>query len=66
MLHHADQLQGAEVSADEIRGGACLMIAGLMASGVTTITNASNILRGYDRVIEKLTGLGAVVKMIEE
>lgn len=66
LLHHADKLQGAEVSADEIRGGACLMIAGLMANGVTTITNASNILRGYDRVIDKLTGLGAVVKMVEE
>ncbi len=66
ILHHADKLQGAEVSADEIRGGACLMIAGLMANGVTTIDNASNILRGYDRVVDKLMGLGAIVKMVEE
>lgn len=65
MLRHTAQLQGAQVTADEIRGGACLMIAGLMAKGVTTINDAGHILRGYDRVIEKLTQLGAVVKMLD-
>ncbi|KRK39930.1 UDP-N-acetylglucosamine 1-carboxyvinyltransferase [Loigolactobacillus bifermentans] len=66
MLHHADQLYGAEVSADEIRAGACLTIAGLMAKGVTTIYNVENILRGYERIVEKLRGLGADVEIIDD
>ncbi|WP_125980675.1 UDP-N-acetylglucosamine 1-carboxyvinyltransferase [Loigolactobacillus iwatensis] len=66
ILHHADQLSGAEVSADEIRAGACLMTAGLMATGVTTIYNVDNILRGYDRVVSKLRGLGAQVEIIDD
>ena len=65
MLHHADHLEGCEVTAEEIRAGACLMTAGLMAEGDTTITKAENILRGYDRVIQKLRGLGADVELID-
>ncbi|KRL44518.1 UDP-N-acetylglucosamine 1-carboxyvinyltransferase [Lacticaseibacillus manihotivorans] len=66
ILHHADKLQGTEVAATEIRGGACLMIAGLMAEGDTTITHVGHILRGYDRVIQKLHGLGADVEIIDD
>jgi UDP-N-acetylglucosamine 1-carboxyvinyltransferase len=66
ILHHAEQLQGAEVTANEIRGGACLMIAGLMADGETTITQVEHILRGYDRVVKKLHGLGADVEIVED
>ncbi|WP_179394242.1 UDP-N-acetylglucosamine 1-carboxyvinyltransferase [Lacticaseibacillus absianus] len=66
MLHHADQLQGAEVAAEEIRAGACLMTAALMADGDTVITKAENILRGYDRVIMKLRALGASVELVED
>jgi UDP-N-acetylglucosamine enolpyruvyl transferase len=57
-------LTGATVSAEEIRAGACLMIAGLMADGQTVINNAENILRGYDRVVEKLSNLSADVKLV--
>ena len=53
----------AEVTAGEIRAGACLMIAGLMATGTTIIDKAGNILRGYDRVEEKLRQLGADVSI---
>ncbi len=53
------------MAAEEIRAGACLMIAGLMADGETTITKAENILRGYDRVIMKLRGLGADVQLVD-
>ena len=60
-----DHLQGTEVAAEEIRAGACLMIAGLMAEGTTTITKVDNILRGYDRVVMKLRGLGADVELID-
>lgn len=66
ILHHVDHLQGAEVTADEIRAGACLMIAGLMADGTTTISKVDNILRGYDRVVYKLGKLGADVQMIDD
>ncbi len=61
LVHPTKKLSGATVSAGEIRAGACLMIAGLMADGETVINNAGNILRGYDRVQEKLRLLGADV-----
>ncbi|QGV05084.1 UDP-N-acetylglucosamine 1-carboxyvinyltransferase [Lactobacillus acetotolerans] len=63
LVHPTKQLHGAVVSAGEIRAGACLMIAGLMAKGKTVINNADNILRGYDRVQEKLRQLSADVKI---
>ncbi|WEV38412.1 UDP-N-acetylglucosamine 1-carboxyvinyltransferase [Lactobacillus sp. ESL0680] len=61
LVYPTKQLHGATVAAGEIRAGACLMIAGLMADGTTVINNAGNILRGYDRVQEKLRLLGADV-----
>lgn len=60
------QLQGVEVEASDLRAGACLVTAGLMAEGTTTITGVENILRGYDHIVEKLTTLGADVQMIED
>lgn len=58
-------LHGAVVSAGEIRAGASLLIAGLMANGETLITHADHILRGYDNVVEKLAGLNANVELLE-
>lgn len=66
MAHPTPQLHGAEVTAGEIRAGACLMIAGLMATGTTIIDKAGNILRGYDRVEEKLRQLGADVSIKDD
>lgn len=60
------KLRGAEVVASDLRAGACLVIAGLMAEGTTTIYNVEYILRGYDHIVEKLTSLGADIEMIEE
>ncbi len=60
------QLHGAEVVASDLRAGACLVIAGLMATGTTSVFNVEYILRGYDHIIEKLTALGADIQMIEE
>ena len=65
-VHGGAKLKGANVSADEIRAGACLMIAGLLAQGQTVIDHAENILRGYDQVVWKLHCLGADVKLIGE
>jgi len=60
------ELVGTEVAASDLRAGACLVIAGVMASGTTRISNVTNILRGYDSIIEKLTALGADIWMEEE
>lgn len=66
VLNGPSQLHGAEVVASDLRAGACLVIAGLMAEGKTTIFNVDYILRGYDHIIEKLSALGATIEMIDE
>lgn len=58
------KLTGTEVSATDLRGGASLLIAGLIAEGVTTIDNIPYILRGYDKIIEKLSSVGAKIEII--
>ncbi len=63
---HTDHLTGADVKAGEIRAGASLMIAGLMADGQTVIHNADNILRGYDRIVWKLNRLNADVRIEDD
>ncbi|HHS3008196.1 TPA: UDP-N-acetylglucosamine 1-carboxyvinyltransferase [Staphylococcus argenteus] len=52
-------LHGAEVYASDLRAGACLIIAGLIAEGVTTIYNVKHIYRGYTDIVEHLKALGA-------
>ncbi len=55
-------LTGATVTATDLRCGACLVIAGLIAEGTTIIKDAYHIYRGYDGIKEKLLKLGADVK----
>lgn len=55
------KLQGAKVKASDLRAGAALVIAGLMAEGVTEITGVEHIDRGYSHLVEKLNGLGATI-----
>ena len=55
------ELYGAEVTAPDLRGGASLIIAGLGADGVTTVSGLDVIKRGYDRIDEKLRILGGSV-----
>ena len=59
-------LQGAKVKATDLRAGAALVIAGLMAEGKTEITNVEFILRGYSNIIEKFRNLGADIELIED
>lgn len=66
LLNGPATLQGAEVAASDLRAGACLVIAGLMAEGETTVSKVEYILRGYDHIVEKLTALGADIEMVEE
>ena len=60
------QLSGAPVKASDLRAGAALVTAGLMADGQTEITNIEFILRGYSDIIEKLSDLGADIRLIED
>jgi len=60
------KLHGASVKATDLRAGAALVIAGLMAQGQTEITNIEFILRGYSDIIEKLRSLGADITLVED
>ena len=59
-------LEGTIVKASDIRGGAALVLAGLAARGVTQICDIHHIDRGYERLEEKLSRLGARIKRVEE
>ncbi|EIQ82213.1 UDP-N-acetylglucosamine 1-carboxyvinyltransferase 2 [Streptococcus canis] len=61
-----NDLTGANVKATDLRAGAALVTAGLMAEGRTEITNIEFILRGYANIIAKLTALGADIQLIED
>ena len=54
-------LDGAKVSATDLRCGAAMVVAGLMADGVTEISNVYHIDRGYSEIDKKLKDLGAVI-----
>lgn len=58
-------LKGSEVIATDLRAGASLVIAGLIADGTTLIDNAEHILRGYENMVEKLSTVGANIKLID-
>ena len=55
------RIQGANVIATDLRGGASLVIAGLYARGITQVDNVHYILRGYEKMDEKLKKLGAKI-----
>ena len=58
-------LEGAKVSAPDLRAGAALVIAGLAAEGFTTVDDIVYIQRGYERFEEKLTELGAIIAKVD-
>lgn len=58
------KLKGAVVKATDLRAGAALVIAGLVAEGTTTIENVKHIERGYEDIVEKLRKLGADIKVV--
>jgi UDP-N-acetylglucosamine 1-carboxyvinyltransferase len=58
------KLTGADVMATDLRASACLVIAGLMAEGATTIDRIYHLDRGYERIEEKLGALGASIRRI--
>src|SRR5436190_8027174 len=58
-------LTGANVMATDLRASAGLVIAGLIAAGTTTIDRIYHLDRGYERIEEKLSGLGAYIKLVK-
>lgn len=60
------ELHGEEVEATDLRAGAAMVIAGLIANGTTTISSIGHILRGYENIVSKLQGIGAEIEIIEE
>ena len=61
-----EKLSGAVVRAHDLRAGAALVIAGLIAEGTTEIENISFIERGYEQLVEKMQALGADIRRIED
>jgi len=61
-----EDLYGATVYAHDLRAGAALVIAGLAAHGKTYVKNIHYVERGYENLIEKLTGLGASIRRLED
>ena len=58
-------LKGTEVKATDLRAGACMVLAALIADGETTITEIKHVLRGYENIIEKLENVGAKITLEE-
>ena len=59
------ELKGTEVVATDLRAGAAMVAAALLAEGKTTITNSEHILRGYEQIAEKLKAVGAKIVIKE-
>ena len=60
----AEELQGAQVMATDLRASVSLVIAGLVAKGETTINRVYHLDRGFERLEKKLVGCGAEVERI--
>ena len=60
------QLSGAIVKVTDLRAGAALVIAGLAAHGCTEITGVEHIVRGYEKLVEKLQSVGAKIQWIND
>lgn len=60
------QLKGRKVKATDLRAGASVMVAGLIATGKTEISNIEHLLRGYERIVDKLNNVGANIKLVDE
>ena len=59
VIEGVERLEGCPVEATDLRAGAALVLAGLVADGTTSVGHLHHIDRGYDRFVEKLSGLGA-------
>ena len=65
VIEGVERLTGVKVKATDLRAGAAMLIAGMIANGETTVENIQYIDRGYENVVEKLTALGADIKRVQ-
>jgi len=66
IVQGTDRLSGAPVMASDLRASAALVLAGLVADGTTEVHRVYHIDRGYEKIEERLAGLGAVIKRVDE
>ena len=65
IIEGVPRLTGVEVKATDLRAGAAMVIAGLVANGTTTVEQIQYIDRGYEEIVEKLTALGADIRRVK-
>lgn len=65
VVHGVDGFSGAEVKSPDLRGGAALVMAGLVADGITTVSAIHHIDRGYENFVPKLQALGAKIERVQ-
>ena len=66
VIHGGNTLKGTDVVATDLRAGASMIIAGLVAEGKTKISDIRHIDRGYEHIVDKLKSLGADIERIDE
>ena len=66
VIHGGNTLKGTDVVATDLRAGASMIIAGLIAEGKTKISDIRHIDRGYEHIVDKLKSLGADIERIDE
>ncbi len=66
VVYGVEGLHGNTVKATDLRAGAAMVIAGLIADGQTVIEDIRHIQRGYEKIVDKLTSVGADIKIINE
>jgi UDP-N-acetylglucosamine 1-carboxyvinyltransferase len=64
VVHGVPSLGGAPVMATDLRASAALILAGLVARGQTRVSRIYHLDRGYERIEEKLQGLGAAIRRV--
>ena len=65
IINGIKSFKSASVTAPDLRGGACLVVAALAAQGETVITDIEWIDRGYETLVDKLRSLGADIQRVE-
>ncbi|HEY5516645.1 MAG TPA: UDP-N-acetylglucosamine 1-carboxyvinyltransferase [Coriobacteriia bacterium] len=65
LIRGVARLSGAPVASPDLRGGAALVVAGLVADGCTVVTEIHHIDRGYEGFVDKLRALGADVRRVD-
>ena len=65
VIDGVDELTGVKVKATDLRAGAAMIIAGLIATGETVIEDIQYIDRGYEDVVQKFSNLGANIRRVE-